>query len=338
MRAFPKFINGPHIGLVEANADPQKLGRLKVRATTIYGAQGELPWAIPFGLPAGGTANSGGVDWVPNIGDQVILFFLDGEPEKPVWSWCMQTTPQQQKFPLHEYDPANKAPDRAAFTKYGHTVELTANTVNVTTKQGYQVVLDDSTGSTGGSAILNTPEGQTVQLSDLSKTAVLQATDTATIIGDTTIVNGGTNLMLIGNANICIMGAGILLNVNGGAITLTTESGASFIIDPDGNAVLTSANGDHVSVENNKLQVATADGTSLIVEPGQVSVNAAKVMVNATTVALGQDAVSSITLTDPLSLWLNTHIHSNGDNGSPTGPPIVPVLPQEIGSNTAMSS
>ena len=89
-----------YAGTVESNLDPLKLGRLKVRVPHVYGttASGvgyigvnDLPWALPAGMAAGGSANSGGFSQLPEKGDHVWVRFLDGEPEKPVWEWGMQT-------------------------------------------------------------------------------------------------------------------------------------------------------------------------------------------------------------------------------------------------------
>src|SRR3954470_6030472 len=98
-------LQGCFIGIVEKVDDPEKLGRVKVRVPHAYGIFGtevgavpldDLPWALPAGLPAGGSSASGGASWLPEPGDQVVVQFLDHEPEKPIWSWLMQTRSQSQ--------------------------------------------------------------------------------------------------------------------------------------------------------------------------------------------------------------------------------------------------
>lgn len=334
-------------GTVESNQDPEQIGRLKVRVPHVYGSLGDqtgsittnnLPWALSAGLPSGFTANSGGCTWLPDVGDQVLVQFLDGEPEKPVWTWFTQTPSAAENFPLYQYG-ADGAPSTGAWTRYGHSVQFTESTLSAVTAEGYQLVLDDSDGVTGGACILNTVLGQALEMNDFRETVVLQGADTEVLAADNLILNAGVSMLLNVGSHLSILCSGALLTINDdGSVTLNASSGASLIVDPAGNMVLMSAAGDTVSIENNQIQVNTADGTGISLQPGQATVNAQNVAINAGTVALGAEAISTLTLTDPLVAWLNTHIHSNGDDGSPTGPAIVPVQPEEIGSTTAIAS
>ena len=81
---------GKHRGLVEDNADPLKLGRLKVRVQSIYGNQpvDVLPWAWPC-FPYGGMPQQAFFA-IPEIGAGVWveLQWKDGKPDPthPVWT------------------------------------------------------------------------------------------------------------------------------------------------------------------------------------------------------------------------------------------------------------
>lgn len=177
-------LRGIFAGLVEKTEDPEKLGRLKVRVPSVYGASegagsyigvDNLPWALPAGLPAGGSQLSGGMDWLPTVGDQVFVMFLDGEPEKPVWMWGMQTRPQVKKFPLHSYGKATGPvgkPDRGALTRYGHTVEWGPGTLIVTTSKGYRLSLSENA-TTTGQCLLTTPKGNQLSLDDSTGTGTI---------------------------------------------------------------------------------------------------------------------------------------------------------------------
>lgn len=338
---------GIFAGTVENNSDPEHIGRLKIRVPHVYGSLGSptgsittdnLPWALSMGSPAGLTTKSGGIAWLPEIGDQVLVQFLDGEPEKPVWTWFTQTPVAAKDFTLYRYK-ADGTPASSALARYGHSLQFTKSSINATTHQGYQLLLDDSTGVTGGSCVLNTPVGQALEVNDFKGTAVLQALKTAVLTSDTVILNAGSSLLLNANTHMSVMCAGAILTINSdGSFLLCLASGASIIADPTGNVTLSSSNGDFVSVERNLLQVCTKDGTGIVIQPENVTVNASNVAVNATSVALGETAVSSLVLTDPLVLWLNTHVHSSAGAGTPTSPPIVPVVPQVIGSTTASAA
>jgi hypothetical protein len=139
---------------VEANNDPENLGRVKARAPTVYGPAvvtppntldaatsvptESLPWAMPAGLPAGGTAESGAVLWVPNVGDHVYLRFLDGLPEQPLWEWAMQDRPQADGYPCwREAGYGDGTPPRSALiTRHGHAVELNPDYVQLRVASG----------------------------------------------------------------------------------------------------------------------------------------------------------------------------------------------------------
>ena len=93
---------GKHRGIVVDNADPLKLGRLKVRVTEAYGEQSSevLPWAWPC-FAYGGMPQMA-LYAVPEVGAGVWVEFQwkDGQPDAshPVWTglWLAQgETPEQ---------------------------------------------------------------------------------------------------------------------------------------------------------------------------------------------------------------------------------------------------
>lgn len=181
---------GVYIGHVEKVNDPEKLGRVKVRVPLVYGTTAstvgavsldDLPWALPSGMPAGGSALSGGMSWLPEVGDQVFVQFLDGEPEKPIWMWSMQTQQHATALELHKYedeDGAVGSPERSALTRYGHTVEWNSGSLIVTTQSGYRVVLaNGDAGAANGTITVATPAGQHLELDDSVKGGSLMVTD-----------------------------------------------------------------------------------------------------------------------------------------------------------------
>ena len=83
-----------------------------------------------------------------------------------------------------------------------------------------------------------------------------------------------------------------------------------FKIDKEGNATL------NVKGVSGKLTIVT-DGVTQI---------------NAPEIILGSEGEHKILFGDELVKWLNNHTHANGNMGSPTTPPIKPVLDKQVNS------
>ena len=73
---------GKYRGFVSDNADPDKLGRVKLTVPSLLGAQ-VTGWALPC-LPCGGLSNEG-FFCVPNVGAQVWVEFEGGNLDFPIW-------------------------------------------------------------------------------------------------------------------------------------------------------------------------------------------------------------------------------------------------------------
>jgi len=76
--------NGIYIGTVINNADPKKLGKLKINIPYIYGNinNEDLPWAEPC-FPYG--SHDKGIFFVPEKGALVSVMFVKGNIYKPIW-------------------------------------------------------------------------------------------------------------------------------------------------------------------------------------------------------------------------------------------------------------
>lgn len=74
---------GKYRGLVVDNADPEQLGRLKLRVPSVLGNDVVTGWAMPC-VPYGGDVNQGFL-CIPEVGAGVWVEFEEGDLEFPVW-------------------------------------------------------------------------------------------------------------------------------------------------------------------------------------------------------------------------------------------------------------
>jgi hypothetical protein len=338
---------GIYTGIVEDNRDPEKMGRLKVRVPIAYGdssqiTTAQIPWALTRGLPAGGSQRSGGLDWLPEVGDQVWVTFLDGEPEKPIWEWSTQSRPQSKKFQLHHYGQDGK-PSRAAMTRYGHTIELNESSVIITTAKGNVMLLDDEVDG----VLLRVNQDLQISVQDINaiisslqvsasdqiyfqteKGFSVKATDMAISLDEDLIQFVGRYSLFVGGA---------LFTIIDGSVALVDGVGSTLAFDGQGNMALTTASGTSIGLTSKRVDITTPDKSSVVIGELGVQISAQNIVINGGNIALGNDATTPVVLTDPLITAFNSHTHSNGNDGSPTGPPVVPLLARTIGSTTTLA-
>ncbi len=93
-----------------------------------------------------------------------------------------------------------------------------------------------------------------------------------------------------------------------------------------------SSDGACLSAQGKTVQLQSPDGTSMIIENGKISVSGKQLVLNTEAMAIGTDALyKALMLTPQFQIWATTHTHTNGNFGSPTGPPIMP-FPEDAGS------
>jgi hypothetical protein len=299
-----------YAGVVELNQDPYKLGRLKVRVPSVFGCTGtgagyvgtnDLPWALPSGMPAGNSTDSGGFSQLPEIGDQVWVRFLDGEPEKPIWEWGMQTIDGGKKFKLHTYDPDTTGvgkPNRTIWTRYGHAIEFNLGSAILTTSLGYRVVITDATDAAtlDGNIALTTARGNFIKLDDLDDTCTLNVTEDAFL----NIGSGLTGLSdtfswktLSGNFDL--------------------KCGKDFTITSVGELNINSV--DKLSIDSlTEINIGSESSVDINLTFKKLSLGESST----------EPAVLGYRLTDwieALYTWISTHTHTSADSGSPTSPP-----------------
>lgn len=140
---------GVYFGEVVDVYDPDKRGRIKVRTPHYVTAPDSMiPWAEYCAPGNGGSADTG-FYFIPNIGSQVIVAFVGGSVEHPVW---MGATPgfQGSQSDTHVAHMNSQSP-------YGNYVENWEETLvnTITTIGGHRIVLDDNYPTTSAAQGVN---------------------------------------------------------------------------------------------------------------------------------------------------------------------------------------
>jgi uncharacterized protein involved in type VI secretion and phage assembly len=121
---------GKYRGFVVDNADPQHLGRLKVRVPSVLGDEVVTGWAAPC-VPYGGDANQGFL-FIPEVDAGVWVEFEEGDLEFPIWTGAFWSKPGgESELPKPngadgaEEDGVQDPPTRKIIkTKKGHTIQF----------------------------------------------------------------------------------------------------------------------------------------------------------------------------------------------------------------------
>ena len=121
---------GKYRGLVVNNADPERLGRLKLQVPSVLGDNVVTGWAMPC-VPYGGGADQGML-FIPEVGAGVWVEFEEGDLEFPIWVGTYWSKPGGNSELPKPNDPQGKEqssvqspPTRKIIkTNKGHTIQL----------------------------------------------------------------------------------------------------------------------------------------------------------------------------------------------------------------------
>ncbi|MEZ4519625.1 MAG: phage baseplate assembly protein V [Chloroflexota bacterium] len=189
--------SGPYIGIVVNNLDPLALGRVQVKVPTLD--EDRIEWARVMAPRAG---LNQGILFRPEVGDEVVVMFLEGSPDNPVVMgglWSPGAMP-----------PSALAGQSVIRTNSGHMVTFDdahgAECIEITTPGGQSILLSDESdgsrieivGSDGTSRIVMNDDNGTITISADSGDIVLRAG------GD--VVIEGTNIRLSAQAQVDITG------------------------------------------------------------------------------------------------------------------------------------
>ncbi|MDH3974183.1 MAG: phage baseplate assembly protein V [Deltaproteobacteria bacterium] len=121
---------GKYRGFVVDNADPEQLGRLKVKVPSVLGNDVVTGWAMPC-TPYGGDAGQGFL-CIPEVDAGLWVEFEEGDLEFPIWVGTFWSKPDgESELPKPndadgaEQDSVQDPPTRKIIkTKKGHTIQF----------------------------------------------------------------------------------------------------------------------------------------------------------------------------------------------------------------------
>lgn len=137
----PYVFHGNYRGRVVNVDDPYGAGRIKVRVYGVYDGvtDEQLPWAIFADPFMGGQEGFGGY-FVPDVGNDVWVFFEEGNHMLPVYFAGAPARP-------HGPDERGTPPNRVLRTRAGHLIELDDsdgnNRIHIHHSSGTEVTIDD---------------------------------------------------------------------------------------------------------------------------------------------------------------------------------------------------
>lgn len=207
------MMNGFYRAVVEDNNDPLKVGRVRVR---IFGLHTEnrtrgatdgiptnhLPWAEPCLPVAEGSISGYGVFGVPLQGSHVMIFFENGQINKPIYFGSLPGVVTERAQREGFYDPDGKYPDKMgsdfhskAKSKYphnfviavhgGHYIEIDSTPGNerlkVYHKSGTNTEINKD-----GKQIINVVDDQEITITG-NQNVTIQGDCNLTVIGDVTV-------------------------------------------------------------------------------------------------------------------------------------------------------
>lgn len=164
---------GKYRGFVVDNADPERLGRLKLRVPSVCGPDVVTGWAMPC-VPYGGDADQGFL-FIPEVAAGVWVEFEEGDLEFPIWVgtfWSKPGGESEAPRPV-ESDAVQDPPTRKILkTKKGHTIELEdkddEEKITIKHKAGSMVSIDKE-----GSVIIGNQNGSTFILNAKDENVML---------------------------------------------------------------------------------------------------------------------------------------------------------------------
>lgn len=139
------------------NADPEGLGRVRFRIPGLFDPSS--PWALPMG---GGSLDRG-LFMVPPVGAEIVVLFIGGNPEDPMYTGGHWGVP----------DGTNEAPEEAGGSP----------SVTVLSTPGFRIELDDTDGGRK-LRLIGVDTGDVIHLDSARREIMIKATTRVSVIAD----------------------------------------------------------------------------------------------------------------------------------------------------------
>jgi uncharacterized protein involved in type VI secretion and phage assembly len=217
---------GVTVGVVTNNDDPDKLGRVRVKFPSVSDSE-ESEWARV--LTAGG-GSSKGLQFVPDLHDEVLVVFEHGDPRRPyvlgaVWS-------DKQKPPFADYTKDGKSTSWSIGTPFGQS--LAFRTGDAKDQRQFSVLMKD-----GKTKLLLGEDKIEIFAGDQSPIELKTGQASITLSGNGDVTIKGTNITLDATNGVAIKGTKVEVTAKTtakveGTATLELKGGASGKLEASG--------------------------------------------------------------------------------------------------------
>lgn len=202
-------IEGVVVGIVTNNKDPDGLGRVKVKFPTRSG-ENESYWARIATLMAG---KGRGSFFVPEVEDEVLVVFEQNNINYPYIIGCLWNG--EDRPPISNNDGNNNI--RMIQSRSGHKIVFNDDgkkkqeKIEIKTKAGHHIVLDDSAGSEK-IEIKDKTGKNSVVIDSVKNSISIESGLTLKIKSQTIEIEAGTMLTIKAGAILTIKGAMVKIN------------------------------------------------------------------------------------------------------------------------------
>ena len=195
-------------GIVTNNNDPDGLGRVKVKFPWLD-SEIESDWAR---IVSPGAGDSRGLYCLPEVNDEVLVVFEQGEIGRPVVIGGVWNGVDKPPAAVSDVQQNGNVVQRMFTSRKGHKIvihEENEASITIETAGGHQIVLDDDSGK----ILVKSKGGQELSIDDSGSQVLVKGSGTVEIEANTNLaIKANGNMNLEASGNVTIKGALIQLN------------------------------------------------------------------------------------------------------------------------------